>query len=110
MGYLLLIMGGLILICFAIAGLCDLLGAASSGGFENWEKEKQRMNEIEKIKREEEAERQARIKRANACPVCGSTNWERITYSSRSWDVGLNGYAAKSIGKQYKCLDCKHMW
>ena len=110
MGYLLLIFAVIFAILGAILLIIELLGSISSGGYDNWQKEKKRINEIQNIQRQEEAERQARIKQANACPICGSTNWEKITYRDRSWDVGLNKYAAKTIGKQYKCLDCGHLW
>ncbi len=44
------------------------------------------------------------------CPVCGSTNVEKISTASRVVSVGMVGMASNKIGKQYKCKSCKHMW
>ena len=44
------------------------------------------------------------------CPVCGSTNVEKISTASRAVSVGMVGMASSKIGKQYKCKSCKHMW
>ncbi|WP_310603557.1 zinc ribbon domain-containing protein [Anaerosporobacter sp.] len=46
---------------------------------------------------------------ANApkCPMCNSTNIERISTLNRATSVAMTGLASGKIGKQYKC---KHMW
>ena len=44
------------------------------------------------------------------CPVCGSTNIERISTMDRGFSVAMVGLASGKIGKQYKCKKCKHMW
>ena len=44
------------------------------------------------------------------CPICNSTNVERITTFDRSFSVAMVGLASNKIGKQYKCKNCKHMW
>ena len=51
-------------------------------------------------------------RRINAfkCPMCGSTNIEKISTTSRSVSVSNVGLASGKIGKQYKCNNCKQMW
>lgn len=44
------------------------------------------------------------------CPVCGSKNVSRISTLGRAASVEAFGVASKTIGKQYKCNTCKHMW
>lgn len=44
------------------------------------------------------------------CPMCGSTNIEKISTTSRAVSVAMVGLASGKIGKQYKCKKCKHMW
>lgn len=44
------------------------------------------------------------------CPICGSTNVEKISTIDRSFSVAMVGLASGKIGKQYKCKKCKHMW
>lgn len=44
------------------------------------------------------------------CPMCGSTNIEKISTTSRAVSVATVGLASGKIGKQYKCKKCKHMW
>ena len=61
--YVILIFGGGALICFILGWICDLIGAATSGGMENWKKEQQKMAEIEKAKQAQEAEQQAALNR-----------------------------------------------
>lgn len=56
-----------------------------------------------------EAER-IRQKNAPKCPMCNSTNIERITTMDRSVSIAMVGLASGKIGKQYKCKNCKHMW
>lgn len=53
-----------------------------------------------------------RLKQKNApkCPMCNSTNIERITTMDRSVSIAMVGLASGKIGKQYKCKNCKHMW
>ncbi len=47
---------------------------------------------------------------APKCPMCGSTNIEKISTASRAVSVATVGLASGKIGKQYKCKNCKHMW
>ena len=44
------------------------------------------------------------------CPICNSTNIEKITTANRMTSIAVAGLASGKIGKQYKCKDCKHMW
>lgn len=44
------------------------------------------------------------------CPMCGSTNTERISTLSRTVSVAAVGLASSKIGKQYQCKHCKHKW
>ena len=44
------------------------------------------------------------------CPVCGSSKVIRISDTSRTISVSVNGLASNKIGKQYECENCLHMW
>ena len=44
------------------------------------------------------------------CPMCGSTNTERISTLNRAASVAAVGLASSKIGKQYQCKNCKHKW
>lgn len=64
------------------------------------------------IIQEREIERKRRIEEAQhpVCPNCGSKNTHRISTTGKMVSVGALGLASSTIGKQYKCDDCKHMW
>lgn len=65
--------------------------------------------ELSKKRVQEEMERYRKMN-APKCPICGSTNIERISTTSRAISVAAVGLASGKIGKQYKCKNCKHMW
>lgn len=44
------------------------------------------------------------------CPMCKSTDFSKITTTSRMASVFAFGLASSSIGKQYKCNKCGHKW
>lgn len=44
------------------------------------------------------------------CPLCGSTNTQRISTFNRTVSVATFGLASSKIGKQYQCKNCKHKW
>lgn len=44
------------------------------------------------------------------CPICGSTNVNRISTMNRTVSVATVGLASSKIGKQYECKNCKHKW
>lgn len=44
------------------------------------------------------------------CPMCGSTNTEKIGTLNRATSVAAVGLASSKIGKQYECKNCKHKW
>ena len=44
------------------------------------------------------------------CPICGSTNVNRISTLDRTVSVATVGLASSKIGKQYECKKCKHKW
>ena len=44
------------------------------------------------------------------CPMCGSSNTERIGTLNRATSVAMVGLASSKIGKQYQCKNCKHKW
>ena len=44
------------------------------------------------------------------CPICGSTETERISENNRAFSVAVFGLASSKIGKQYECKACKHKW
>lgn len=72
------------------------------------EERKQEQERINKAMREhEEAVKAAQHPR---CPMCGSTNTERISTLNRATSVAMVGLASSKIGKQYQCNNCKHKW
>ena len=68
--------------------------------------------EERKIKEAEIAKRQQELQDAQhpKCPNCGSKNTKRITFTNRAVSTATLGIASSTIGKQYKCNRCKHMW
>lgn len=66
-------------------------------------------SKIQSEKNAEENRRKNAIKHPK-CPMCGSTNTERISTTSRAVSVAAVGLASGKIGKQYRCKNCKHMW
>lgn len=44
------------------------------------------------------------------CPTCGSTNVEPISHLRKLGGLLTIGLASKSVGKTYRCLDCKYYW
>lgn len=44
------------------------------------------------------------------CPICGSTNVNKISMTSRVVSTGLLGLASSKIGKTYKCNNCGSTW
>lgn len=65
--------------------------------------------ELSKKKMQKEME-EYRQRNAPKCPMCASTNIEKISTTSRAVSVATVGLASGKIGKQYKCKNCKHMW
>lgn len=47
---------------------------------------------------------------SHKCPVCGSTDTNRISENNRAFSVAVFGLASSKIGKQYECKSCKHKW
>lgn len=68
------------------------------------------LSEKEQKQAELEAFKESRTKSSPVCPVCGSKKTTRITTANRMVSVGMVGIASSQIGKQYKCLNCKHQW
>jgi len=66
---------------------------------------------VEKLKHDRIAQKQ-RIKEAQhpVCPNCGSKNTHHISTANRAISTYALGVGSSTIGKQYKCDDCKHMW
>lgn len=44
------------------------------------------------------------------CPTCGSINVEPISHLRKLGGLLTIGLASKSVGKSYRCLDCKYYW
>lgn len=84
----------------------------------DWEKEKERkkafITEHYKVRAHMEIEnkysQQSKKENQLKCPVCNSTDIEKITTLDRSVSLAMVGLASGKIGKQYKCKKCKHMW
>lgn len=64
---------------------------------------------VARQKAQAEAERYRQMT-APKCPMCGSTNIEKISFTSRAISIATIGLASNKIGKQYKCKNCKHLW
>lgn len=44
------------------------------------------------------------------CPTCGSTNVEPLSHLRKLGGLLTIGLASKSVGKTYRCLNCKYYW
>lgn len=44
------------------------------------------------------------------CPICGSTNINKITGTERAVSVIGFGIFSKKINKSYKCKHCGYTW
>jgi DNA-directed RNA polymerase subunit RPC12/RpoP len=68
--------------------------------------------EERKVRAAELAKKQQELQDAQhpKCPNCGSKNTKRITVTNRAVSTATLGIASSTIGKQYKCNRCKHMW
>ena len=111
---------GVILLIFGISILCFVIWAyyqqrkkynLAQTDFEEYQRTIVREHDEEIARRNALAEAE-RYKQMNApkCPVCGSTNIEKISTTSRAISVATVGLASGKIGKQNKCKNCKHMW
>lgn len=80
--------------------------------FEEYERIIQKEKEAEEKRKEEKMEERSRIYRAQhpICPQCGSNDTQRISTVNRAVSTATLGIASSTIGKQYKCNKCKHMW
>ena len=59
----------------------------------------------------DEIKEQKELKNATPkCPICGSKSTTRISTAGRMVSVGTVGLASSKIGKQYRCMNCKHQW
>lgn len=64
----------------------------------------------ESTQRIKERKRQIEEAQHPVCPNCGSKNTHRISTARKIVSTEALGLASSTIGKQYKCDDCKHMW
>ena len=44
------------------------------------------------------------------CPICGSTNIQKISGTKRWLSTGLFGLASSDVGKTMKCKNCGYKW
>lgn len=44
------------------------------------------------------------------CPTCGSTEVERVSFTTKAVDVWAFGLFGNKRNKQFKCKNCKYMW
>ena len=65
--------------------------------------------EIAQINAKERARQTAPVPR---CPMCGSTNIQKISNLNRTASIVGFGILSKKIGKQWQCNNpkCKHLW
>lgn len=121
MGNLILIMAGLLIGSIPLFGFskeqADYELANEDFDAYQIKKEQDRIDlnkklaEQEKIKQEQEMEKQRKLDALPACPICGSkANVKRLTTLNRSASIAVVGLASGKIGKQYECTKCKHMW
>lgn len=111
-------LGVLLLICIttAFVSVVFLIGGIheKNTALNDLEKAKRNINEYEAFV---EARSKAYIAQSKAsaakhpkCPMCGSSNTERIGTLSRIASISIIGLASSKIGKQYQCKNCKHKW
>lgn len=44
------------------------------------------------------------------CPTCGSTNVEPISTGRKAIELFALGLTSKTVGKSYRCKNCKYYW
>lgn len=44
------------------------------------------------------------------CPMCNSTNLEKITAPKRIFSAGIFGLGSDKIGKSFECKNCGYKW
>lgn len=44
------------------------------------------------------------------CPTCQSTNIQRISTTSKMFDIMLVGHFSRAARSQFKCNNCGYMW
>ena len=44
------------------------------------------------------------------CPTCQSTNIQRISTTSKMFDIMLVGHFSRAARSQFKCNSCGYMW
>lgn len=76
----------------------------------DYERAQQDFRKFQKEELSKKKMEEYRKRNAPKCPMCGSTNIEKISTTSRAVSVAAVGLASGKIGKQYKCKNCKHMW
>ncbi len=52
----------------------------------------------------------AKYKCVPKCPICNSTDIQKLSTTSKIIGVGLLGLASKTVGKTYKCKKCGYYW
>lgn len=71
-----------------------------------WSGNKTYLSDCDKIKAEQKGKEQY----IPHCPTCGSTNVEPISHLRKLGGLLTIGLASKSVGKTYRCLNCKYYW
>ncbi len=75
------------------------------------ELEDQKKKLEKEIKEKEQKQKELDSKKYKPkCPTCDSENVERITTFDRALSFGVFGFWSGSIGKNYRCRNCKHKW
>lgn len=67
--------------------------------------------EREKVKAERQKRVQEHKKAANSnlpkCPICGSTNLKKLSFTNKAVSVGVFGLLSNKINKTWECKNCK---
>lgn len=103
------IIGGIILICFAISHIYKEI--------QRFRLAQTNFDEYQRLVIQEQDAQIEKTKNgalsnnfALKCPVCGSHNIERLSTVNRVASIAMVGLASSKIGKQYKCKGCHHLW
>lgn len=64
----------------------------------------------EKLLQQASLDKQIKQPNTPKCPICQSTDVQKLSTMSKVLGVGLLGFASKTVGKTYKCNNCGYYW
>ena len=59
------------------------------------------------VKNKELAKQQDKETNISKCPICGSTNLKKLSFTNKAISVGVFGLLSNKINKTWECKNCK---